>query len=83
MADLTARITETLGEHRTDITDVHTHRCTCGADLGNDVETVDAHLATVIAALFHRREREITYGLGSLGTEKRKQVCYSTPWETQ
>lgn len=44
------------------------------------------HLAEMVDAALGgltRQEREIDYGLGARGTEKRKQVRYTTPWETQ
>lgn len=86
MPDLTARITEILAEHQfAPCTDEHEGECigaTCTWK-GNWWPDWRAHVAALIAAEFRREERQIDYGLGSLGVEKRTQVRYVTPWETQ
>lgn len=86
MPDLTARITEILRDHRfwhcNHASVGPQDHCRCG-DRPWDVRQWDEHVSDLIAAEFRREERQIDYGLGSLGVEKRTQVRYVTSWETQ
>lgn len=75
---LTDRITEILDDA---VAQAKHDAAQCGPNAQPEVDT--AHIADLIVAEMRREEREIDYGLGARGTEKRKQVRYTTPWETQ
>lgn len=42
-SDAQKLIAEVIGDHRYDISDVHVHRCVCGADIGRDPDALDMH----------------------------------------
>ncbi|SKM17254.1 Uncharacterised protein [Mycobacteroides abscessus subsp. massiliense] len=42
-SDAQKLIAEVIGDHRYDISDVHVHRCVCGADIGRDPDALDIH----------------------------------------
>ncbi|WP_234930457.1 hypothetical protein [Mycobacteroides abscessus] len=60
-ADAQKLIAEVIGGHRYDISDVHVHRCVCGAVIGRDPDALDMH-----------RAAEVDKALGGLTRERRK-----------
>lgn len=75
---LTDRITEILDDA---VAQAKYDAAQYGPNAQPEIDT--AHIADLIVGEMRREEREIDYGLGARGTEKRKQVRYTTPWETQ
>lgn len=66
-SDAQKLIAEVIGGHRYDISDVHVHRCVCGADIGRDPDALDIH-----------RGVEVDKALGGL---TRQSGCdMSTKW---
>lgn len=58
-SDAQKLIAEVIGGHRYDISDVHVHRCVCGAVIGRDPDALDMH-----------RAAEVDKALGGLTLER-------------
>ncbi len=58
-ADAQKLIAEVIGGHRYDISDVHVHRCVCGAVIGRDPDALDMHRAAEVDKALGGLKREI------------------------
>lgn len=52
-------IAEVIGDHRYDISDVHVHRCVCGADIGRDPDALDMHRGAEVDKALGGLQRDV------------------------
>lgn len=83
MSDAQQVIADVASRHQLVKHDRRAWWCACGADCLNTEFGWSEHLAEMVDAALgglRTQEREIDYGLGILGVERRKQVRWVSGW---
>ena len=82
MSDARKLISDVLDSHRYDISDVHVHRCICGAVIGRADDAINEHRAAEIDKAFGGLTRDIRYGgaYHRIGTERIWREKRETRW---